>query len=473
MSLRWRLTAVIGGVVALMLFTASFLAYISAEGELNQQVNEFLLTRSRETEAGLDTGLPSNIPAGLTEEALGFQRGTLNALTRADSSIQLLLEDGMQAYVISEPSLPVTVADQDIARRKTTGGAIVRTTFDRFNPADGRTYRVLVSSNSRGALMVGRSIDDVTQTMNGLRGWLIMISTLGSFGAALVGWLVADRVLQPVTRLAAATNQVAETQRFDADIPVEGADELGALARSFNSMLSTLRASREQQERLVRDANHELRTPLTSIRTNIDVLRRRGADLGEDEHRSIIVEMDSEVRELTELVSELVGFATNSASLTPDAFVDVDLVSLCTAVVERTIRRTGRYVTVSGASQALVSGDAAGLERAIGNLVGNAVKFSPGERPIEVVVAENGVEVRDRGPGIDEGDLELIFDRFYRADATRTLPGSGLGLAIVSDIARAHGGDTYAANHPGGGAIVGFTIDPDLPRLSAQQRESS
>ena len=177
--------------------------------------------------------------------------------------------------------------------------------------------------------------------------------------------------------------------------------------------------------------------------------------------------MDSEVRELTELVSELVGFATNSASLTPDAFVDVDLVSLCTSVVERTIRRTGRDVTVSGVNQALVSGDAAGLERAIGNLVGNAVKFSPGERPIEVVVAENGVEVRDRGPGIGMDDLDRIFDRFYRSDATRTLPGSGLGLAIVSDIARAHGGNTYAANRTDGGAIVGFTVEPDLPSLSA------
>ena len=468
MSLRWRLTWVIGGVVALMLFTASFLAYVSAEGELNQQVNEFLLTRSRETEVGLDTGLPSNLPLDLSEEAIGFQRGTLNALTRADSSIQLLLENGQRAYVISEPSLPVTEADQNIAQRRSGGrDPIVRTTFDRINPADGRTYRILVSSNSRGALMVGRSIDDVTQTLNGLRGWLIMISSLGSLGAGLVGWLVADRVLRPVTRLAAATNQVAETKRFDADLPVEGNDELGALARSFNSMLSTLRASREQQERLVRDANHELRTPLTSIRTNIDVLRRQGTDLGDDEVESIMVEMDSEARELTELVSELVGFATNSAALTPDSFIEVDLVELCRAVVERTIRRTGREVSITGLPRAVVCGDPAGLERAIGNLVGNAVKFSGSDTPTEVVVLENAVEVRDRGPGIDEEDLTRIFDRFYRADATRTLPGSGLGLAIVSDIARAHGGDGYASNRPDGGAIVGFTVEPDLPGFSA------
>ena len=111
-------------------------------------------------------------------------------------------------------------------------------------------------------------------------------------------------MLRPVTRLSAAARQVAETRQFDADIRVEGSDELGALATSFNSMLSTLRASREQQQRLVRDANHELRTPLTSLRTNIGVLRRRGDQLDQQEHDDIVDEMDGEVRELTDLVTE-------------------------------------------------------------------------------------------------------------------------------------------------------------------------
>ena len=108
-------------------------------------------------------------------------------------------------------------------------------------------------------------------------------------------------------------------------------------------------------------------------------------------------------------------------------------------------------------------GDPAGLERAIGNLLGNAVKFSPADQPIAVIVEADSVEVLDRGPGIPEDEIDRIFDRFYRSDSTRTMTGSGLGLAIVSEIAAAHGGDTFARNREGGGATVGFTVNPELP----------
>jgi two-component system sensor histidine kinase MprB len=461
MSLRWRLTTVIGGVVALMLFGASFLAHVSAESELNRQVNEFLLTRSRETELGLDAA--QNLPI-VSAEAAGFQAGTLEALTRADASIQLIFKPSGRALLISGSRLPVTREDLQIAEGSSSD-SVIRATFDR--DVDGHPYRVLVSSNSRGVLMVGRSLDDVGRTLDGLRGWLILISLSGSLAAAFVGWLVADRALRPVARLAAATEQVAETRRFDADLPVEGSDELGALARSFNVMLSTLRASREQQERLVRDANHELRTPLTSLRTNVDVLRRRSNEMESDQRDSIIEEMDSEVRELTTLVTELVGFATNSATLAPEDFVEVDLALMCRDTAERTIRRTGRPISVEGPARACVYGDPTGLERAIGNLVGNAVKFSGADTPIRIVVGADSVEVHDRGPGIAEGELGRIFDRFYRSDATRTMPGSGLGLAIVADVAAAHGGESHARNGEAGGAIVGFRITPDLPSLVA------
>ena len=194
MSLRWRLTVVIGGVVAVMLFGASLLAYISAESELNRQVNEFLLTRSRETESGLE--LASTLPL-VNREAVAFQAGTIEALTRADASIQLVSPRGESAVLISGNRLPVLPEDVEIARLAPGGQGIVRATFDRV-VADEGEYRVLVSSNPRGALMVGRSLEDVTQTLDGLREWLTIISLAGSFAAAVVGWLVADRVLRPV-----------------------------------------------------------------------------------------------------------------------------------------------------------------------------------------------------------------------------------------------------------------------------------
>lgn len=454
MSLRWRLTLVIGGVVALMVAGASVLAYVSADRELNRQIDEFLLTRSREAEQALDSLDFPRIGSALdTADAI-----RVGALTRPDAGVQVLYRNGNQVLVLSEPSLPIGREDIAIARDE-TADTTVRRLDER--EVDGVRYRILTSSVDAGALMIGRSIEEVDQTLVGLRGWLIAISVSGTVAAALVGWLVANRVLRPVSRLAAATRQVAATRRFDADLRVEGSDELGALATSFNTMLSTLRASSEQQHRLVRDANHELRTPLTSLRTNVDVLRRRADRLDDAERADILESMDAEVRELSSLVNELVESATDASALADsDAFVEVDMAELARRVAERTVRRTGREVTTE-VSDAVVLGDPTGLERALGNLVGNAVKFSDGTGPIEIVIDGVRAEVRDRGPGITRGDHERVFDRFYRSDRTRTLPGSGLGLAIVAEVAAAHGGTTFAGDRPGGGAVVGFTLAPE------------
>jgi two-component system sensor histidine kinase MprB len=106
----------------------------------------------------------------------------------------------------------------------------------------------------------------------------------------------------------------------------------------------------------------------------------------------------------------------------------------------------------------MVSGNEAMIERAVTNLLGNAHKFSPPGEPIDVVVRAGFVSVRDRGPGVPVADRERVFDRFYRADATRTLPGSGLGLAIVAQIVARHGGETWVTESEHGGADVGFRL---------------
>ena len=447
MSLRWRLTAVIGGVVALMISGASFLAYVSADRQLNRQVDEFLVARSIEIEVELVLVDFSLQRSPSLEDA--FRVGKI---TRPDAAAQLVFANGTP-LLLSEPQLSLSPQDLAIA----TGGdsPVVRRLDTQM--IDDVEYRVLTSTNQLGALMVGRSVSEIGQTLDGLRSWLITISVFGSLAAALVGWLVADRVLRPVAKLAAATQQVAETQTFDADLRVETEDELGALATSFNSMLSALRASREQQHRLARDANHELRTPLTSLRTNVDVMRRRGSEISDLQRVEIIEQMDNEVRELSTLVSELVEFATDASSLSPAEFVPVDMVELVERVADRTRIRTGRTVLVQTPETLDLLGDPTGLERAVGNLVGNAVKFSPSQSPIDIVLGSASCEVCDRGPGIPAGDENRIFDRFYRADQTRTLPGSGLGLAIVADVAAAHGGTAWARMCDGGGAVVGFS----------------
>jgi two-component system sensor histidine kinase MprB len=228
-------------------------------------------------------------------------------------------------------------------------------------------------------------------------------------------------------------------------------------------MLDALRRSRGQQQRLVQDAGHELRTPLTSIRTNISLLRRV-TELPATEREGVLDDLASESRELTGLINELVELATEQHN--GEADDEVELPDLLERVAVRARRRTGRDIVLAVAADAptVVLGRVGGLERAVSNLVDNALKFDrDGSGAVEIGLARTpsgGVrlEVRDRGPGIPAEDLDRIFDRFHRATAVRSLPGSGLGLSIVEDVALTHGGRVFAENRPGGGAVIGFTL---------------
>jgi two-component system sensor histidine kinase MprB len=230
------------------------------------------------------------------------------------------------------------------------------------------------------------------------------------------------------------------------------------LGKALNGMLGALARSRDQQQQLVQDAGHELRTPLTSLRTNVAVLRRM-EDLAPDARRQLVDDLESETKELTALVNELVELATDRRDDEPAQ--DCDLGALAEQAAARVRRRTGRDVAVVN-DGSLVSCRPSAIDRAIVNLIDNAAKFSAatgtGGGVIDVEVAGGRVAVGDRGPGIPTADLEHVFDRFYRSVASRSLPGSGLGLAIVRDIVESHGGTVFAEPRDGGGSTVGFVL---------------
>jgi two-component system sensor histidine kinase MprB len=139
---------------------------------------------------------------------------------------------------------------------------------------------------------------------------------------------------------------------------------------------------------------------------------------------------------------------------------------LVRAAAQRCAGRTARRIDVAGEPW-WVRGRAQALERAVTNLLENAVKFSPDGTTVEVESAPGRVSVRDHGPGIAEEDLQRVFDRFYRAPSTVSRPGSGLGLSIVQKVVSAHEGSVFAANAPGGGAVVGFELAPADGRAEA------
>jgi two-component system sensor histidine kinase MprB len=236
-----------------------------------------------------------------------------------------------------------------------------------------------------------------------------------------------------------------------------GSDELGRLAKSFNSMLEALDDSLKSQRQLVADASHELRTPLTSLRTNIEVLARADK-LPDSEREELLRDLTNQISELSGLVGDLIDLARDDE---PDIGVeDLRLDLLVASAVHRVKTHWSEVEFVTKLEPTVVRGAGARLDRAVGNLLDNAAKWSPPGRAVEVEVSGGEVSVRDHGPGIDEADLPHIFDRFYRASSARALPGSGLGLAIVRRVAESHGGSVTAHKAEGGGTTVRLSLPP-------------
>ncbi len=182
---------------------------------------------------------------------------------------------------------------------------------------------------------------------------------------------------------------------------------------------------------------------------------RRHPDLSQPEREAVLADLHAEAEELTGLVNEVVALAVGELADEPKE--QLDLTELARDLSGRYERRTGRRIIVVGEPTPVVAQRAA-VQRALSCLLDNARKFDPGDGPIEVTVGDDGIAVADRGPGIPEAELALVFDRFHRSDEARSMPGSGLGLSIVRDVAERHGGGVFARNRAGGGAVVGFRL---------------
>ena len=319
---------------------------------------------------------------------------------------------------------------------------------------DGEHYRVLTVKYADGAVVFARSLAESQNSLEGiLRSTLWAVALVALVSAAL-GWLVAHGITRRLERLTIVAGVVATTGRLDVDVPTDGKDETGQLGRALSGMLSALHSSREEQHRLVQDASHELRTPLTSLRTNVSVLRRKFGGLDESSREQLLSDLDSETRELTDLVNELVELATDRRD---DELVQpVRLGDPAERAAARARRRTGRTVVVN-ADDTTIEGRPGALERALQNLIDNACKFAT-DGDVEVTVAHGRVSVRDHGQGLREADIPHLFDRFYRSVEMRSRPGSGLGLAIVKHVAQRHGGELHIESTPGKGSTFSITF---------------
>lgn len=458
MSLRWRLALTMAVLAAVPVILGGVVFYATTRYELRSEIDSFL---ERRAESLADLGprvleRPGR-PIGLDpRDRLGDLR-----LTEADSIIQVIGPD--DRVIVAFEDADVLPVDPEVLDEVRSSGEAV---YDDVDLAGGSHRMIIAPLRGDAVVQVARSLAETDDALAGTRNTALVLTAIAIAAAAAVGGREARRIARPIEELADGAERVARTQELDTPFSTTGPEEVGRLAGSLTTMLGALDRSRRQQRQLVADAGHELRTPLTTLRTSVELLQRD--DLTAADRDRLLHTVSAELGELTTLVTEIVDLGTDAARTEPAQ--PCDMHDLAEAVAERARRRHDRPVEVSGPPVALI-GQPGMLDRALTNLVDNAVKFSPAGSPVEIVVASDRVAVRDHGPGIDETDLPHVFERFYRSTAARTLPGSGLGLAIVAYVAEAHGGAAFASNVDvaGGadGAIVGFTFDPGHITLSA------
>lgn len=444
MTLRTRVVLIVAALVVAGIAIASYVAYSSTERQLVESTDDFLETRAAELLDGRRQP-PQN--DGNSKGDQPSDGGRLDA--DPDALSQTLNRDG-GVTASSGDELPVESIDVEIATGAKGDKGVIRNI-----ELDDEPYRMITEPDrSGGAIQVARDTSATDDVLAGLRLQLVAFGAILAVVAAGSGWLLMRRTTQPLEDLTAATERVA-TDRDLTPLRLDRSDEVGRLAASFDRMLGALALSRDQQHRLVQDAAHELRTPLTSLRTNIELLDR-ARNLPDDELDAVLAALTAEVHELGQLFDELIQLSSDTGQQR-SLDVEVDLADVVRDAADRFTRRTGREVTID-VEPTPILGNPALLERAVGNLLGNAHKFSPPDQPIEVSLHDRRVSVRDHGPGIPAAERARVFDRFHRSTEARSQPGSGLGLAIVAQIAELHGGVASADENPGGGANVGFTV---------------
>jgi two-component system, OmpR family, sensor histidine kinase MprB len=463
MSLRTRIAATAGVAVALVVVIAAIAIYLGVRAELRGEVDNSLRDRSaavgRLAEGRVGPGERGGGGGGRPPgDEAGRPGGPLPLPPREpfggpEGFAQLILPSGQTVrFGGGNEALPVDSHARQIAR---SGAGDY---LDDTNVGDTH-LRVLTQALPRGgAIQIARPLDEVDRQLDRVLLVLLAVGAAGvAIGAALAA-VVARTALAPIGRFTRRTEELAGDPDPSHRIDQEGEDELGRLARSFNTTLDALERSVEAQRQLVADASHELRTPIASLRANIQTLEQ-AERLPAAERESLRADIVAELDELTALVADIVELARGAK---PGELVDdVRLDEIVEGVAERArSRATGRVEIEVSTEPTVVRGEPALIQRAVSNLVDNALKWSPGGGTIEIELAGGRVVVRDHGPGFEQNDLPHVFDRFYRARGARSLPGSGLGLAIVRQAAEAHGGDVEAANAPGGGAVVRASFGP-------------
>ena len=326
------------------------------------------------------------------------------------------------------------------------------------------TVPLKVGDRTIGILQVGSSLSVVDATRNTLLTIMVGVAVVAVLLAGLGSWVLLGRALSPLETITETVDQINRADDLSRRIPnpAQTEDEVGELIESVNQTLERLESLFTSQQRFLADVSHDLRTPLTVIKGNVDLMRRmKQAD--EESLNSI----DQEAGRLTRLVGGLLMLAQAESGKLTLNLQPVELDLLLTEVFTEMQVLAGNKVSVhlNDIDQVVVNGDRDRLKQVLLNLVSNAIQYTPAGGEVFLSLAKIGEQarlvVRDTGPGIPAEDLPHIFDRFYRAEKSRTRSrssGFGLGLSISQWIVEHHGGQIKVESKEGRGTTFAIWL---------------
>jgi two-component system, OmpR family, sensor histidine kinase MprB len=444
-TFRTRVIAATVAAAAIAVIIACFASYFTTRSSLFNSVDQSLVQASKQ---------PLNSHYD-------------NRLIGASSEIVLPNKD-----MLNNSNIPVDSTVMSAAKGKS--GQVIRTIT-----IGNQSYRELVVplpansilgcsatgtcqqiSTTSAQLIVVDVTGQVTE-LSHLVSTLMIVAAGGLLLAFGLGLFLARQALHPLEEVTNEIETVATTNDLQYRLVEGDEDELGRLRRVFNRLLRSVESSQNLQRQLVVDASHELRTPLTSLRTNAQVLSR-ASELSDEELRQITDDMVTQVDELAALVTDLGELARGERS---EGSLERLRLDDCVDECVETARTYARIRDITIAVEietSYVEARHDRLNRAISNLLTNAVKFTPEGGLISVHSAHGLVSVADSGPGITDEDRQFIFDRFWRSPSARSLPGSGLGLSIVAQVVDEFAGTVTVDRDP---ELGGARFSIQLPEI--------
>ena len=320
-----------------------------------------------------------------------------------------------------------------------------------------RIYTVPVTDNNQfiAVVQVTQSTRDIQDTLQRLLLTLLIASPVLLLVAAVSGYLLAAKALQPIDTMTRMARHIS-AEDLSLRLNLSGDDELGRLASTFDDMLERLQDSFRREKQFTADASHELRTPLAAMQAILSVTRQRRRS--PEEYEQALDDLTEETDRLRQLTETLLALARTDLHPT-QLYETIDLSQLLGDIAEsmRPLAESrGLQLVLQNLDPCEIQGDRDGIIRVLINLVDNAIKYTE-HGQVSLSCGQNDhwvwVEIKDTGIGIAEEHLPHIFERFYRIEQSRSQPGTGLGLALTKQIVEMHGGRITVSSTPGAGTL--------------------